>query len=754
MTLRETVRAIVAAARGQGRRRSIALAAFVVVAALAVVGLKVTSYVRNDQRFCAAGCHAPKDPAGAWHTRGHEAVPCQSCHTTSASTAGTLLWKQVIGAKDAPKHGKARVSECTNCHEKKPVEWRQIEATEGHRAHRGVKKLDCLSCHADNAHDTAAPTEKLCLKCHEPARLHKTTPDTETCLSCHAFAVSPRLARKPTAVGCASCHADSKAALPAAMKLVNEQTIHGGLDCKLCHAPHGHKPVVPEGQPVCARCHQLELVLPGGGKAGPEGHRDCEGCHKPHSLHKTALQSCAKCHEKNAIGLAGAPGQSTALKHQSCASCHLPHTWRAQRSGCVQCHEDKAQLLLTRSPPQHGTCTSCHEVHGPPPTGAVCVTCHAKTKGNHVALAPERHKDCTTCHNPHAPSPKDTRTVCAKCHLSELSGMARGPEGHLKDACFGCHQPHENPRPPANVCSKCHTDNARLVATAAPALHRTCTSCHEGHQFAIKDVASACLTCHGATPEGRKPKAPEAGLVDLAGPHQGECKTCHTLHGSPGVPKAACFQCHDKVKSQFKPPNETHGNCRSCHQPHTPASTAPARCVSCHDVKAMIAARWPASSAHAQACTGCHQPHDVREKKACSTCHQAEAKSAMGGKHQCSQCHQPHMPPPGTGAAWWSRCDGCHAAKVESVKARGPKHSDCKNCHQPHKFEAPKCTSCHQEMGGKGLHAVARHAESCEMCHDPHVKSETTRTQCLSCHSDRRQHEPTAQKCQTCHPFK
>ena len=68
-----------------------------------------------------------------------------------------------------------------------------------------------------------------------------------------------------------------------------------------------------------------------------------------------------------------------------------------------------------------------------------------------------------------------------------------------------------------------------------------------------------------------------------------------------------------------------------------------------------------------------------------------------GGKHQCQQCHPPHNAPPGFGAAWWSRCNECHRDKVESVKLRGPRHSECKNCHQPHRFAIPTCTSCHTD---------------------------------------------------------
>jgi hypothetical protein len=413
----------------------------------------------------------------------------------------------------------------------------------------------------------------------------------------------------------------------------------------------------------------------------------------------------------------------------------------------MQCHKDETNLFQTRSPPEHKACTDCHDVHGPPPSGAVCLKCHSDTKGKHVALAPERHKDCTSCHNPHSPKPEETRTSCARCHSTELTQLVRdGPESHAKNSCFTCHKPHENPLPAPGVCGSCHSEKAKLVQTAGPPKHRVCISCHEPHKFRISDVVGACSRCHGSMFDtGDKPFAHV--------PHQGDCKKCHTFHGSPGVPQTSCLGCHETVATQFKPPNPTHATCRSCHQPHTPASTAPARCATCHADKAAIAAMWPPASAHAKECNGCHQPHAAQAKKPCSECHAAEATSALGSKHECKQCHAPHAAPPGTGHAWWSRCSTCHAAKVESVKAKGPTHSECKNCHQPHRFAVPTCTSCHSAMGGRGLHASPKHAASCTSCHNPHVKSAPTREQCLACHTDKRAHEPNAKDCFTCHLF-
>jgi hypothetical protein len=84
----------------------------------------------------------------------------------------------------------------------------------------------------------------------------------------------------------------------------------------------------------------------------------------------------------------------------------------------------------------------------------------------------------------------------------------------------------------------------------------------------------------------------------------------------------------------------------------------------------------------------------------------------------------------------------------------GPTHAECKNCHQPHRFAVPTCTSCHGDMGARGLHAVAKHGANCNACHDPHLKTMPTREQCLTCHTDKRAHEPNAKDCYTCHLFR
>ena len=362
----------------------------------------------------------------------------------------------------------------------------------------------------------------------------------------------------------------------------------------------------------------------------------------------------------------------------------------------------------------------------------------------HGRVAQKGDADCAQCHTEHYG--ENFRIYKWETSKEEFDHRQTGYPLTGRHAGLRCEQCHNARHVPAEDRKQIRVHDLNQTFEG---LHTACLSCHEEHKFKITEIAPVCAKCHGEM----FPSASMGMTVEKV-PHNGPCKSCHTLHGSPGVAKSACLSCHAKVAAEFHPPNEKHAVCRSCHQPHKPKSVAIAACAGCHQDKALVATKWPIGSPHEKQCNLCHQQHDVHVKVACASCHVKEGTSAMGGKHQCKQCHAPHTAPPGFGVAWWTRCNQCHAAKVESAKLRGPVHSSCQNCHKPHQFGVPTCTSCHTDITTKGLHSTVKHAASCTSCHDPHVKSEPLRAQCLKCHTDRVNHEPNAVKCQSCHMFK
>jgi hypothetical protein len=615
-----------------------------------------------------------------------------------------------------------------------------LEKTEGHRKHGGLPDVDCASCHQGGR-----PAAQTCTgACHKAEKLHPQTPDADSCISCHHFALPKHGDEPPTVVACAGCHAGGE----ISTKAVTAQTLHGQVACDLCHEPHGT--IDAAAMRDCDRCHDL-------GKeplSGPEGHRICKDCHEEHAPKGNALASCASCHEKNVAGLAAskAGGRMTsimpagirpptaALKHESCASCHLPHAWKADPGGCVQCHGKQAERVRTKGPPKHGQCTDCHEVHATSRAGASCTRCHAAELA-HREAEPAGHKDCSVCHDPHAATRNAAREACARCHAGEHAQLVKWGPSHAKLGCLGCHAAHGDPRSGPAPCAGCHADQSNLAFRAPQEKHRACASCHDPHIFATStDVDATCASCHGTvTGEGRV--------------HKGECKTCHASHGPPSVARAACERCHDSVR--LKPTRAgaaKHGACGSCHAAHRPAIASQATCHACHQGAAASATGWPAGSAHAGACTGCHMPHDVDRTPTCASCHQAETAASSTGRHKCDQCHPAHKRPPGTGAAWWKGCSDCHAAEATAVKVRGPTHSECQKCHKAHAAGEPSCTSCHADLSGKGEHHVKEHTK-CEACHNAHASTSPTPPQCLSCHKDHVKHHPEAPYCQTCHPF-
>ena len=547
-------------------------------------------------------------------------------------------------------------------------------------------------------------------------------PGAETCLSCHSYAASPKniaaaddrrlreVPRRPRATSLASAGgADVRP-----MKDVNEHALHGGVACQLCHNAHGIKPTPPQGQPVCATCHQFENFQVGNEqRTGPEEHRKCEGCHKPHAPARDgARRRCVDCHEKNAKGLLGrrrAPTKTTALKHKSCASCHVPHTWKAERSGCMQCHKERdaalpdAQPAASTRPAPTATTSTGRRRRAPSASSAT-----PNTKGKHVALAPERHKDCTSCHNPHAPQARGHADVVREVPLDRghAGRCATAPKGTRRTAASAAtSRTTTRCPPPEHLRQVPRATRRRSLRPPGPPKHQVVhlvppEARVPDHRHRRRRARSATARCSTRRRARR-----------VSVPHQADCKSCHTFHGEPGVPQTACLKCHEKVAAEFNPPNAKHADCRSCHQPHTPASAAPAQC---RDLprgqgghRRAVAAASRRTRRRATSATS-STTSATRRRAPSATPRRRRARRAS--KHQCQQCHAPHGAPPGTGAAWWQRCSACHAAKVaEREGARARPTRSARTATSRTASPCPTCTSCHKDMGSQG---AARRAAS------------------------------------------
>jgi len=742
------------------------------LAALALAGAVQGKQVLGPSRLlCTEPCHGESLSRGTAHP-GHQNLACGACHQSSSAAAVELAWQAAVDPDGkVPAHGGLDRESCGRCHnaEDDPT-WRLAAATQGHRAHQsGPGTASCLDCHARGEH-RAEPAAARCDDCHEPERIHAEPiadapegTDPDSCVACHGFASGLRRAAPSSVQSCGPCHAQPTG--KATRAVAQPDTLHGLLDCKLCHNPHGHDRSLEQGGHRCESCHQIEMTwerLPPAGarltgsdeprgivpiaatedalEDVPEGHRGCEGCHPPHGPLELADDACRDCHDDYAPEVESLPAPSTAARHEACSDCHEPHRWRAGRSGCGQaeCHEDVESELLLHSAPEHANCNDCHLPHEPLPTVATCFRCHPGQAGP-LGTAPSAHADCTACHSPHS-TRSAPQVSCGGCHGTAAQQLVHNASpSHRALGCAGCHSSHGNPTMAADGCSSCHADESAQAKAAKSAEHQQCSSCHPPHGFQVAGEEQSCAGCH-----------PEQSADETV--HAGSCAECHASHGAAAVSEEACQSCHEEIQLVAKEGGR-HARCATCHPGHQDASAANASCGTCHAYAVRTRAKWPAGSPHQDDCSSCHQAHNTTAHQSCESCHDEHTHTPEGDPHSCADCHAAHLAPPAGGAkGWWSRCALCHSDEATATAGYGPTHAKCASCHGVHTAPSTSCVSCHVDEARRAAHATPEH-QRCSDCHDAHARGAVPPARCLACHDDLGEHYPSSAQCQSCHPF-
>ena len=700
------------------RKRLILLA---VVATLLLVasgaGYGAHRRVQTNPEFCFGACHTDVDRASMPPQGVHKDTRCANCHDLR-------FWQSakqwLSGPKTGVPHGVVAQELCGSCHVDSTTSKKQVGMTVGHDAHNKAG-VGCPKCHgASKSHDIE-PKPAVCKDCHPKSTVYEKGMADLPCLACHNFLARGSKIAKAPATDCRACHGGpnaphdiSRFATVKKARDVSTSMIHGNIfACSLCHQPHKEKVEDRRSGRECARCHSR--APQSAASISNPAHSACGTCHKVHSLRSELASACARCHQlARSQDIQG----TTAGKHPSCSSCHTAHEFKASRSECGQCHVDQSPLAKIERLKPHAECGNCHSPHQPAAEQQACMKCHAEKKGH-------GHPQCTTCHDPH--KEKSSTKQCVNCHGDQATALAASGKGGHNGGCPTCHTLHA-PSGASSRCSSCHPQQAGPVAAAGIAPHTNCASCHHPHTFSAATAMGACAGCH---------------KINTSGAHRGECRTCHTPHGSPRIGADACGKCHANIP---KAQGGKHQECRSCHQPHQAATKGGAMCTTCHAAQQAAANAYPA--AQHKACPGCHQQHNWSQKTPCASCHGKESASASGGKHQCSSCHSPHQAP----GDWWARCSKCHGGQSAAAKSRGATHGNCQSCHKPHKFSKPTCQACHNAMGRMGAHGNAGHA-SCASCHDTHARSSPTRNTCLGCHKDKTTHNANAKSCTGCHLF-
>jgi hypothetical protein len=322
---------------------------------------------------------------------------------------------------------------------------------------------------------------------------------------------------------CVACHADGSVG-PAAKLDAMDSSVHGSLDCTVCHPgaaaqPHDAATV----KASCAACHSSEESVYEGsahGKARASGEKEAA--------------TCTSCHgQAHAIRGVKDP-QSTVYQlnlPKTCSQCHsagkLPAQDKVSVTNPFELYTDsihgkavlKSGLLVSAS------CVNCHGAHD------------IQAKADPASLVNHANVPAT----------------CGTCHAGILSDYAAS--SHFAALKAG------NAKAP--VCSDCHTAHQIGSVESAKAINSLiaqCSTCHASQTQTFRDTfhgkvtqlgdlrVASCASCHGAhlvlpASDPRSPTAP-ANLTAT-------CQKCH--------PGATASFTEYKPHAEYKDPTKSPG---------------------------------------------------------------------------------------------------------------------------------------------------------------------------------------------------
>ena len=397
---------------------------------------------------------------------------------------------------------------------------------------------------------------------------------------------------------------------------------------------------------------------------------------------------------------------------QKCSACHAKDQPKNSNAQCLECHEDVADDLTTKS-----------GFHGLKPgiDGSECRLCHSEHRGkqfNIVQLSPQtfdhsftnfeltqKHKSvpCVQCHTPNTPY-RDAPQACIGCHRTD--DVHKGSQG---EQCDNCHS--------SAGWRQTQFDHS---TTAFPLLgqHDTvaCTQCHRGNDF--KQASTQCVSCH---------KIDDVHLNQFGN----DCKSCHNVNRWTETRFS-----HDTQTDFALQGAHSRLACASCHKDNTVAAELPATCNGCHQyddvhfgqngpdcAQCHNNERWtvsgfdhgstafPLNGAHQEVrCERCHV-NGVRAKlrwSGCSGCHQNDDPHQQTLGKQCQHCHNER--------GWHQQIQFDHDLTVFPLLG-GHATTACENCHEDYRFigQGSACRSCHQN---DDVH-VGNLGEHCQQCHHP-----------------------------------
>ena len=257
-------------------------------------------------------CHAISEPAQAWESGVHAAVPCYSCHASSGLAgsvqASTRELQRMVSPEDARAAGQVYDGRCLDCHENIAE---GVVGTSIRMRHEDVigAGYSCSDCHYEVGHEGLAAMRGedlsdrrsvmvLCIGCHDGEQV------SAECVLCHDGRPSDSADVKPAgdtpaAIQCKGCH--------------TAETDASCIECHGLELPHPqdfmpqHAGLSWNDPALCARCHE---------QAAPQNGCDCHG---DVNLHGTYEEWFPK---HGPAARDGWPGGCNCHDVSYCASCH------------------------------------------------------------------------------------------------------------------------------------------------------------------------------------------------------------------------------------------------------------------------------------------------------------------------------------------------------------------------------------------------------------------------------------------------
>ena len=462
------------------------------------------------------------------------------------------------------------------------------------------------------------------------------------------------------------------------------------------------------------------LVMPG---EVIEGHADleteCSSCHKMFDK-KGQRQLCMDCHEDVALDVSsktGFHGKHEEAGEAQCASCHTDHEGRA--ANIVNLDLSSFDHAFTDF-----ELTGSH-------IEAECDQCHSDDRKHRDAP-----QDCVDCHREDDPHGEAMGDVCSDCHSPtdwQDTSFDHDTTGypligrHAETACLDCHD-NETYRNAPTECIDCHAED----------------DAHDGRS------GQECENCHNPT-DWKDTSFNHARDTEFAleGRHaQLTCGDCHSEDPFDDEMDRACVACHVEDDNHDGHNGE---QCDSCHSNEN--WTEPTfdhdvdtdyRLVGGHiDVSFNDCHVEPVFEVELNAsCDSCHlddDPHEETLGTQCENCHtEFNWEDPLFFDHDLTRF-------PLLGSHEQQECEDCHKTKAFSEA-----EAKCVSCHReddPHKGYFPvECSTCHNPVAWElwlfnhdaqtDFQLDGAHVEvACEDCHrTPLQKIKAIDGSCRNCH--------------------